>query len=730
MKLATKISLSFLVTGLILTFIAASYFFIESEKVLKNQIGLELQSTLASRVRHIETYLRMLKIGVNQLSKSVVLEDFLKNPDDAETFKLAMKRLRRTKEAGTVFYEFFVMDRTGKIIASSEEKSIGSDKSTDVLFLASQDSPYIKDAYYHDPLGRGLLAVSSPVFDSETGGLLGVISARVNISDLNNIATDTTALGDTGEVYIVNKYGRMITPSRFLKDTFLKQKVRLVEKEDSVDIYLDYKGIPVLGAHSHVPEMRWHVLAEIDIREAYKPLHKLYILFTVVLFFVPIAAWLTGTFMARIIISPIDKLRKGTEIVAAGNLDYRVAMSTGDEIGDLSQSFDNMTEHLRSTTTSISELNREIAGRKAVEAKLALTALEWEMTFNSITDLVSLQDNNQKIIRVNKAYADFFRMKPDNIEGRQCYSVVHGTDVPCFNCPYREVMEKKKTVGMEYFEKRFGLHLEVTVSPIFNKDKEVVGMVHIIKNITERKRSEEALMEAWALKSRFTSMVSHELRTPLTAIKEGISIVEDGTAGELNDEQKEFLEMSKRNVDRLARLINDVLDYQKLESGKTEFKFEENDMNEVIKEAGKSMALVANGKGLEMIVYLDEELPKARFDRDKMTQVLTNLINNAIKFTDKGQISITCAKSGNTIRVTVEDTGPGIRKEDLPKLFHPFEQLEIGGSRKTGSTGLGLAICKEIVGKHNGKIWVESEPGKGSKFNFVIPIVERRVNRA
>ncbi|MCI0481343.1 MAG: cell wall metabolism sensor histidine kinase WalK, partial [Candidatus Dadabacteria bacterium] len=457
---------------------------------------------------------------------------------------------------------------------------------------------------------------------------------------------------------------------------------------------------------------------------------RLYIFFTVLLFFVPIAAWLAGTVAAKIITAPLEKLRKGTEGIAAGDFDHKVDVSTDDEIGELARSFDSMAKHLRLTTTSVTRLNKEISDRKSIEAKLAFTALEWEMTFNSINDLVSIQDTKRKIIKVNKAYSDFFKMTPDDIAGRQCYTVVHGTNDPCFNCPYDEALKKRQPVSIEYFEKRFGLYLEVTVSPILSEDQKVTGTIHIVKNITDRKKSEEALMEAWALKSRFTSMVSHELRTPLTAIKEGISIVQDGTAGTLNDEQKEFLEMSKRNVDRLARLINDVLDYQKLESGKSEFKLEDNDMNEIIKEVGKSMALVANGKGLEMIVYLDEDLPKARFDRDKMTQVLTNLLNNAIKFTEKGEITITCAKNGNNIQVKVQDTGPGIKEEDLSKLFRPFEQLETGGGRKTGSTGLGLAICKDIVERHNGKIWAESEPGKGSTFFVTIPIVERRIRKA
>ncbi|MDD5194570.1 MAG: ATP-binding protein [Candidatus Omnitrophica bacterium] len=240
--------------------------------------------------------------------------------------------------------------------------------------------------------------------------------------------------------------------------------------------------------------------------------------------------------------------------------------------------------------------------------------------------------------------------------------------------------------------------------------------------IVQQAAAERVVADAMKIRSDFTSMVSHELRTPLTAIKESISIVLEEAAGKLNDEQKDFLGMSRRNVDRLSRLINDVLDYQKLESGKFEFNMQGKDMNEVIKEVQNTMASVAKNKGLDIILDLDENLPKTKFDRDKIVQVLTNLINNAIKFTEKGSITIASSKKDNFVHLAVKDTGPGIKKEDLPRLFVAFEQLEKGKDRKTGGTGLGLAISKEIIEKHKGKIWAESELGKGTTFQFILPL--------
>ena len=242
------------------------------------------------------------------------------------------------------------------------------------------------------------------------------------------------------------------------------------------------------------------------------------------------------------------------------------------------------------------------------------------------------------------------------------------------------------------------------------------------QDITERKEIEEELKVAMEIKSKFTSMVSHELRTPLAAIKEGITIVLDGSAGAVADKQRDFLDIVKRNVVRLARLINDVLDFQKLDSGRMKFNMEENDINELVKEVQNLMFSSAKEKGLSLIIKLEDKLPKLKFDKDKIIQVLTNFVNNAIKFTEKGSITITTNKEDNVFHIAVQDTGSGIKEKDMPRLFHRFEQLEKDVKKKAGGTGLGLVISKEIIERHGGKIWVESKFGEGTTFHFTLSV--------
>ena len=226
----------------------------------------------------------------------------------------------------------------------------------------------------------------------------------------------------------------------------------------------------------------------------------------------------------------------------------------------------------------------------------------------------------------------------------------------------------------------------------------------------------------------FSSTVSHELRTPLASIKIAIDIVMSGTPGDLNDDQKNFLDKAKKNVDRLNRLINDILDLSKLESGKAALKIQENDIGKIISEVVDIQKSVAEKKGLYLKTECGADVPTIPFDADKIIQLFDNLISNAIKFTEKGGIVVTSRsrKEENHIEICIKDTGPGISKDDMVKLFQKFQQLGDSAKRQTGGTGLGLAICKEIIKQHGGKIWVESELGRGSSFYFTLPILERR----
>lgn len=345
-------------------------------------------------------------------------------------------------------------------------------------------------------------------------------------------------------------------------------------------------------------------------------------------------------------------------------------------------------------------------------------------------------DSNFKVVWINRKMEVFFGLRESEVVGKDKRELIRKRIKQVFEQPEKFAKTVFSTYDNNTYIDKFECHvlaegkrkerwLEHSSNPI-RSGFYAGGRVELYVDIAERKRAEKELRETMEIKSEFTSMVSHQLRTPLTAIKEGIGIVLDGEAGVINEEQKDFLDIAKRNVDRLARVINDILDFQKLDAGRAVFNMQENDMNKVVKQIQQAMTPLVKEKGLNLITELDENLPMVRFDEDKIVQVLMNIVNNAIKFTEKGSITVTTNKEDNAIHVAVQDTGVGIKGEDMTRLFHKFEQLAQGKGKRTGGTGLGLAISKEIMEKHRGKIWAESELGKGTTFHFTLPIKEQR----
>ena len=238
----------------------------------------------------------------------------------------------------------------------------------------------------------------------------------------------------------------------------------------------------------------------------------------------------------------------------------------------------------------------------------------------------------------------------------------------------------------------------------------------------ELEEKNKELQELDRLKSDFISTVSHELRTPLAITKEGISLIQDGVLGHVNEKQAKVLTTAKDSIDRLSRLITSLLDISKIEAGSHDDI--EKSVISVTKIAQQVVSLFdskANDKGLEIRTKFPEAEVDAYADNDKIIQIFTNLISNSIKFTEKGYIEVTVEEKEDAIECSVEDTGKGVPKDDIPKMFVKFQQIDrVHGDGEKG-TGLGLSIAKSIVEMHEGEIWAESEENKGTKIYFTLP---------
>jgi len=664
---------------------------------------------------------RMDKEWVEASDDSLLIREYLDSP--------VSERLKIIVEKDLGLAEMFITDRFGGLVASSGRTSDfyqADEKWWEGAFDGGKGKILIGDIEYDESSKTSSLALAVPV-RMESGEVIGISKTMLNIKFLFR-SLEKFRVGKTGHVVLVNRQGYMLFHEGLepLKERIVNEIIfqKLIESEQQWVIANDpathKRKLSIAYANIHHPlfaegEGDWRVCVVQDAAEVLVPLNDLFSQFVMISFILLTATGVVAFKTSSRFVKPINKLYEATIKIGEGNLDYKAEIKTGDELEELANSFNKMTRNLNQSTASIKILNKEITERKKAEEKIKIAAQEWQRTFDSITDLVFIQDTESTIVKVNKAFAAAMKAKPEEIVGKKCYEVVHGRSSSWPGCPFQAMKETNKACSEEVDDPHIGVPLLITVSPIFDEKGKIIGAVHIAKDITERKKLEN-------LKDEFISTVSHELRTPLSIIKEGVSLVLDEVPGKISQKQKDILKMSKENIDRLAQIINDLLDISKIEAGKMELKKTVIDMAEMIRKLYQEWNLGSNEKEQSFECRVPDSPVNIHADPDRIIQVLDNLVSNAIKYTfAKGRIVIELINKKDSIEISVSDTGRGISKEDLPRAFTKFQQFgRVAGAGAKG-TGLGLVITKELVEDHGGTIKVESKLNKGTKFTVILP---------
>jgi PAS domain S-box-containing protein len=739
--------------------------------IIKQQTTDNLINTTQSRRNHIETLLGEYKGLTKTLATGIAFRDALnENIMRAQRIDEVNQRIKTVIETHEDICRISILDKEGIIIASSREGT-GIDKSTDEIFLKGKEGVFVEDLHLSLFTNKYVLSISASILlNNQFVGIL-VINFDAE-EELFKITTDRTGLGKSGEAYLVNKDGYMISPSRFTDDVILKQKVELKHIKELnntepslillrkvVDIVKDYRGIEVLTVYTHIPEMDWYLFSEIDVKEAFAPIAQLtntLLLVLVIILFIVI--FISG-YTTKTITRPIRMLHEGTEEITKGNLDYKVGTPSPDEVGQLSRAFDEMTVNLKKSkeelekysrnleekvevrTRELSDINqnleKEIIERKRTEETLNKSQQELTSVFKNSPEALIYHDEQGTILKINPRFTEVFGYTLNELKGR---NINEGMIFP-----RDETKEESKKITQTVLEKG-SVRIEamrkkkdgtlfpviISASPIIVKGKSK-GIIAIYSDITKEKLAEKEIIKAKKeaelanqAKSAFLASMSHEIRTPINAIIGMGELMKNTT---LNDEQKEYLDMLKISADNLLNVINDVLDISKIESGHIEIEKIEFDLWKLIESIGITLGVKASQKKLELLCYTNPDIPQYIMgDPTRLRQILVNLAGNSLKFTEKGEIAInveTLKREDDKILLhfTVKDTGIGIPKEKQAKIFESFSQVDSSTTRKYGGTGLGLSICKQLVELMGGKIWVESEANKGSTFHLTLPSV-------
>lgn len=407
--------------------------------------------------------------------------------------------------------------------------------------------------------------------------------------------------------------------------------------------------------------------------------------YLIALFCVLLCALIISWRLSQVIVYPIKELQYVTSRVANGELYKRIRNLSNDEIGELGKTFNNMADKLQNTL------------KEATDRQNRLEAI-----LKSMDSGVIAIDTNYKVIMINPYAKEIFGIEEDII-GESLIDAIRDFE---FEDIFKYNAEEYKEIKILWPRER---DLRVKTADIINEHK-LIGTVAVVQDITDIKKLEN-------MRSQFVANVSHELKTPLTSIKgfaETLKYVED------YETRKKFLDIINDEAERLTRLINDILVLSHIEQHK-EGKEEIVDINEVVNNVYNLMHNTAENKKIKLQV-IGEKMPKILGDEDRFKQMLINLVDNAIKYSEEGDCVFIGTKFDcENYILCVEDTGVGMSKEHLERIFERFYRIDKARSRAQGGTGLGLAIVKHIVLSFNGKIDVESELGKGTKFTIKIP---------
>ena len=393
--------------------------------------------------------------------------------------------------------------------------------------------------------------------------------------------------------------------------------------------------------------------------------------------------------LAQILITPIRALTIGTRQVAAGDFSQRLEVTSRDEIGVLTRNFNYMSQVLRDT---LSEVENE---------RNKLSTL-----FLHMTDGVVAFSPAGLVIHSNPAASQMLSRSLDPTTSFQDLFAEDAAFDQILTLKRPQYLEAQKTVGER--------ELELFMAP-YSADQAPGGVMVVIHDVTEQRRSEQARRE-------FVANVSHELRTPLTNIKsyaETVIAAGDELPPELHNN---FMGVIVSEADRMTRIVQDLLTLSKIDYGKMEMNVSRFSFSKAVRSVYEAVALNAESHGHTLTFSCEENMPDVDGDRERIEQVIMNIVSNAIKYTpDGGRIAITAATSGRNVFVRISDNGIGIPEKDLPRLFERFYRVDKARSRESGGTGLGLSIAKEILNQHKGDIRIESVYGEGTDVTITLP---------
>ncbi len=692
MKISQKLIVLVLITSLIPLIGVGLFSYTETTKALNKQIRVQIEATADRQFKAAEVINESLNAQLVSFSNRVQLRVLLKDYNQtggADTKIKIDQTLNSILNDEQSFLNIYITNSEGKVVASTDTSADGSDYAKTEEFIAGKKMESSTGYVGKDAQGVLRQRLVTPLRLNDT--FLGVAVITSQLDRYSILTTDYSGLGSTGESYLLRKTAD--NRHQYITDLRFKQNALLQINVAGPDSNKDYRNNTVLKTKRTLSN-GWVLVTKIDANEVDAPVAALRKAIILIILTTLVVVVLLAGYISRKITHPINTFIETVKQIRQGSLKARVQLDSTDEIGLLGTAFNEMADHLAESQAHL---------------------------LGSITGLKQgfiMVDQHGTVTLVNRAAQDMLKFSNDVVKNKSSVkNIMH--DVTGVNI--QEVLDlclKGKYIDVSniHFE---GAILRMFLSPVAVDDTINSAVILIVDeteaHILQRSRDE------------FFSIASHELRTPLTAIRGNTSMIKQYFPEQLKDPvMAEMIGDIHDSSIRLIDIVNDFLDVSRLEQGKIKFDYEVFGVSEIIEKVVYETEAVANEKHTNII--LDKKLdvfPDVYADKNRIKQIMYNLLGNALKFTENGYITITTTVDAGLLKVIVTDTGPGISEPGQKLLFHKFQQA--GDSLLTRdssrSTGLGLYISKLLTEKMGGSITLEhSELGKGSAFSFSIPI--------
>ncbi len=764
MKIRSKITLSYFLLTILLFSIIIVIISLTASNIIKHDAEQHLIAVSQSRANHLNTYLHQqierLQLITSRNKLRNQLKSYLINPLPAYQQDIT-NIIQAAQEPVEEIDSILILDPQGQVVATTDNQLIDQNLEQTDFFINGLQQEQI--SYIHQG-NAPQLVISGPIILNQE--LIGVGVAVVHIDFVYNILTQATGLGKTGETYLINSDSLMISPSKFLPDhqTILKQKIssvnadncwkaqpsddHLVQETEHLDhdpavSFQDYRDVKVLGSHNPVLFVDWCLLTKVDQSEIFQSINSFtYTLILVTLSGV-IAYIILGNLISLQITNPLKKLRQGAEVIAKGDLDHQVATDSKDEIGQLSRTFDQMTQSLKQSrsevdqkvktqTQAILDQSQDMQDQQTAILNI-LEDVEQEKTLSQkLSERFSLATKSAKI-----GVWDWDVVNNKLVWDDQMYTL-YGVNKKDFSGAYDAWQKglhpddkvrgdqeiKAALAGQKDFNTSFrvvwpdGTTRHIKAFAIIKRDQQgkPLEMVGVNWDITHEK-------EVDRMKTEFISLASHQLRTPLSAIKWFLEMLLAGDAGKLTTEQTEYITNIDQSNERMIALVNALLNISRIESGRIIIDPQPTDLNELVNQVIKELEPQLKKKKQNPIISIHKDLNKINLDPKLIRHVFINLLTNAIKYSPKnGEISIFISKKDDQLISQISDSGVGIPAKEQSKVFQKFYRGENVVKLETDGTGLGLYLVKAIVESSGGKIWFKSEENQGTSFWFSLPL--------